>query len=88
MPTVEYSECQPWQKTNHDQQASCPWQGVSKTVPILQNPPPKKIGIGKSAVATLPMDQQTGRLINSFDFCQPIADVYCGQLINESARFL
>ena len=35
-----------------------------------------------------PMDQQTGQLINLFDFRQPIIDVYCGQLPNESARFL
>ena len=34
------------------------------------------------------MEQQTGRLINLFDFCHPITDVYCGQLTNESARFL
>ena len=35
------------------------------------------------------MDKQTGWLINSFDFCQPITDVYCGQLTNnESAQFL
>ena len=27
-------------------------------------------------------------LINSYDFRQPITDVYCGQLTNESARFL
>ena len=25
------------------------------------------------------------RLVNSFDFCQPIKDVYRGQLTNESA---
>ena len=33
------------------------------------------------------MDQQTGRLINLFDFRQPITDVYCGQLTNRSAQF-
>ena len=26
------------------------------------------------------MDQQTGWLINSFDFCQPITDVYCAKV--------
>ena len=26
-------------------------------------------------------------LINSFDFCQPITDVYIGLLTNERARF-
>ena len=31
------------------------------------------------------MDKKTGWLINSYDFCQPITDVYCGQLTNESA---
>ena len=34
------------------------------------------------------MDQQTGQLINLFDFCQPIIDVYCSLLTNESAQFL
>ena len=34
------------------------------------------------------MVQKTGRLINLLDFCQPITDVYCGQLTNESVRFL
>ena len=29
-----------------------------------------------------------GELINLFVFCQPITVVYCGQLTNESARFL
>ena len=29
-----------------------------------------------------------GELINLFVFCQRIIDVYCGQLTNESARFL
>ena len=29
-----------------------------------------------------------GELINSFVFCQPITVVCCGQLTNESARFL
>ena len=31
---------------------------------------------------------QHAMLINLFDFCQPITDVYCGQLTNESARVL
>ena len=35
-----------------------------------------------------PMDLMTERLINSVDFYQPSTDVYCGQLTNESARFL
>ena len=34
------------------------------------------------------MEQQTGRLINSFDFCQPISDVYYAQSTNESAHIL
>ena len=34
------------------------------------------------------MDQQKGWLINLFDICQPITDVYCGQLTNESAQLL
>ena len=34
------------------------------------------------------MDKQTWRILNSFDFCQPITDVYCGQLTNKSAQFL
>ena len=34
------------------------------------------------------MDKQTGWLINSFDFWQPITDVYCGQLTNKRAPFL
>ena len=34
------------------------------------------------------MHQQTGRLINLFDFCQPITDVYCAQLTNERAHIL
>ena len=29
-----------------------------------------------------------GELINLFVFCQPITEVYCGQLTNERARFL
>ena len=31
------------------------------------------------------MDKQTGQLINSFDFCLLITDVYCGHLTNERA---
>ena len=34
------------------------------------------------------IEQQTGRLINLFDFCQPITDVFRAQLTNESARIL
>ena len=34
------------------------------------------------------MDQQTGWLINLFDFFQPIKDVYCGQFTNENVQFL
>ena len=34
------------------------------------------------------MDKQTGQIINLFDFCQPITDVYCGHLTNERAQFL
>ena len=40
------------------------------------------------ALQVLPMDLQTGQLINLFDLCQPITDVYCDQLTNESAQFL
>ena len=40
------------------------------------------------ALQVLHMDLQTGQLINLFDFCQPITDVYCDQLTNESAHFL
>ena len=31
------------------------------------------------------MDQQTGQLINLFDFCQPITNKYFAQLTNGSA---
>ena len=34
------------------------------------------------------MEQKTGRLINSFDFCQLITDVYCAQLTKRSAQIL
>ena len=34
------------------------------------------------------MEQQTGRFINLFDFCQPITDAYCAQLTNESTCIL
>ena len=40
------------------------------------------------ALQVLPMDLQTGQLTNLFDFCQPITDVYCDQLTNESACIL
>ena len=36
----------------------------------------------------LAMVQQTGRLMNSFDFCQLIKDVYYAQLTKESVAFL
>ena len=35
-------------------------------------------------VADMLMEQQTRGLINLLDFCQPITDVYCGQLTNDS----
>ena len=38
--------------------------------------------------AYIVMDQQTGRPINLFDFCQQIKEVYCGQLTNNCARLL
>ena len=34
------------------------------------------------------MDQQTGWFIIFFDYSQSITDVFCGQLIKKSARFL
>ena len=43
---------------------------------------------GISSSIHLSMEQQTGRLINSFDFCQPITDVYCVQMTNELTNFV
>ena len=34
----------------------------------------------KLVTSALGINQQTGRLINLFDFCQPITDVYYGQM--------
>ena len=34
------------------------------------------------------MYKQTGGLINLFELCQPITDVYCGQFTNESLIFV
>ena len=45
-------------------------------------------GPGRDEDGVFVMDQQTGQLINLFDCCQPILDMYCGQLTNESAQFL
>ena len=36
----------------------------------------------------IPMEEQTGRLINLLNFSQQITDVYCGQLTNDSAQIL
>ena len=39
-------------------------------------------------INALGMDKHTGRLINLFDFCQPITVVYCGKLTKERAQSL